>query len=769
MERIVRCFFATTLLIFLSISFTQCKPADLENTCDVKSDSFLLASVVRFVTGDKSPSCLPAFSFFEDYGVYGGASTTQVRSILAYRNHLLIGGDFTKVGLATGSVAILDKQTGKAVPNRFCPFLKVNGETYTAISDGAGGFYIGGAFNHVQGKARSRLAHILPGCQLDENFNVPEDVNRYVYALHIVGDTLYVGGAFSSWGSGSQQAIAALNRYTGELNQNFYTGTFDQYVYSITSFGHSLFIGGGFQNVAGNLRPGIAKLSASSGVVDSSFTSQLNSGGTAYDLLLGTDHQGSPVLYVAGDFTTTRTNAAAYYPDGTLTPWAPNPTGSVEAIQQYENTIYLGGNFTSVQGAPTANYLVGVDNNTGLAVHNNFALNQPVTSLQILGNQMYALGAFTEAKGIVRNYAAAFDLPSGNLTDWNPSLLETVSNPGGAVIAYGNDVALAFNKYGVNLQPKKNFLVLDDASGAPIDGTPEFDYSIQAMLLKGDQLFVGGSFENINGNPRRSLALLDLPHYQLNATNFGIVGLSAEVRTITSGNGQIFFGGAGLDSIQSQTRNGVASTTDDTFTLTNWYPNLGTDSATSLLYLDNAVYIGGIYSTLNGDNTILNYRAVDSISGTAIALPSNSNYPNTEVKTQTLFESKIYLGGIFTSISGLGTFNHIAIFDLATKSYINPNPVYANGFVQAFTPSPDGRVLVCGSFTGLNGSTNSSYLAAFQANTYDVLSWAPNPDNSAYTSLYHNGRWYVGGEFNHAFNKPNGGIFSTDLTEPPNR
>ncbi|TGL55790.1 hypothetical protein EHQ59_03110 [Leptospira kemamanensis] len=768
MKRILRCFFATTLLIFLSIAFTQCKPADLENSCDVKSDSFLLASVVRFVTGDKSPSCLPAFPIFEDYGVYGGASTTQVRSILAYRNHLLIGGDFTKVGLATGSVAILDKQTGKAVPNRFCPFLKVNGETYSAVSDGAGGFYIGGIFTHVQGFKRSQVAHILPGCQLDPNFNVTEDSTRTVYTLHLLGDNLYIGGNFASWGSNPQSNIASVNRYTGELNTGFYPGAMNNYVYSIVSFGNSLFIGGSFDTI-GALRIGIAKLNATTGVVDTSFTAQLNPGGVAIDLNIGSDPQGSPVVYVVGSFSTPRNNAAAFYPDGTLTPWNPNPSDPVQAVQQYENTVYLGGSFTNVSGAPIANHLVGVDNDTGSAVKNDFDIDQPVTTLQLIGNQLYALGLFTTAKGFSRNFAASFDLPSGNLTDWNPSLLETVSNPGGAVIAYGNDVALAFNKYGVNLQPKKNFLVLDEASGAPIDGTPEFDYGIQAMHLKGDKLIVGGSFENVNGNPRRSLALLDLPHYQLNATNFGIVGLSAEVRTITSGNGQIFFGGAGLDSIQSQTRNGVASVTDDNFTITNWYPNLDTGGATSLLFLDNAVYIAGIYSTLNSDNTVLNYRAVDSIAGTAISLPSISNYPNFEVKTQTLYEGKIYLGGIFTSISGIGTFNHIAIYDLATKSYINPNPVYANGFVQAFTPSPDGRILVAGSFTGLNGSTNSSNLAAFQANTYEVLNWAPNPDNSAYTSLYHNGRWYVGGEFIHAFNKPNGGIFSTDLSEPPNR
>lgn len=771
MERIVHIISKLILFCSLSISFTQCKLAKLENSCDIQSQSYLLSALVRFATADTSPSCLPGFAFFEEWGIYGGVfgPPAKVHSILSYRNHILIGGDFTLTGVSTGSVPVVNAQTGTSVPNRLCPYLKVKGPSYAAVSDGNGGFYIGGEFTHVQGKPRSQIAHILPGCQLDPNFNVTSDPNRIIYALHVSGDQLYVGGFFASWGSGPQKNIASLNRYSGELNTGFNLGDIDNYVYGIVSFGNSLFIGGTFQSIVSIPRYGIAKLDRTTGTIDSSFTSQLGIGGVAYDLMLGTDFQGSPVLYVAGSFTTPRSNVAAYYLDGTLHPWAPNPDFAVEALEQYENIIYLGGGFSSVLGAASANFLVGVDNHTGTAMQNQFAINQSVSSLDIIGNQLYVLGQFTEAKGSPRRYAASFSLPSGSLTAWNPSLEEAIFNPGGTVVPIGNDVAIAYHRFSVNIQPKKQFLVIDDASGSPIDGTPEFDFPIKSMHIQNDKLYIGGSFELVNGMTRRGFAILDLPTYQLKSTDLQISDPSIDIRTITSSSDQIFFGGSGLAAVRGQTRNGVAAISNIDFNVTNWNPNLGVgNSATSLLVIGDAIYVGGLFNTMNGDNTINNFRAVDLVNGTKLNTPSTVNYPNSDVTTQILYNGKIYLGGIFTSISGLGTFSNFAIFDLTTQTYQNPNPIYANGFVNTITPSPDGRVLVGGSFSGLNGSTTTNYLSAFQSHTNSILNWVPNPDSSAYTSLYHNGKWIVGGEFIHAFQKPYGGILITDLTEPSN-
>ncbi|MBL0954973.1 MAG: hypothetical protein IBJ01_09425 [Leptospira sp.] len=770
MVRFFRISLRLLILFSLTLSLSFCKPSPLESTCDVESKSFFLASLMRFATGDKSPSCLPAFPFYEEFGLYGGVfgPPAKVYAMTSYRNHLLIAGDFTLAGLATGSVSVLHPQSGAAVPSRFCPFLKVKGATYTAVSDGSGGFYIGGEFTHVQGYARSQVAHILPGCQLDPNFNPVSDPSRSIYALHLLGDNLYVGGFFGSWGSGTQSNLASLNRYTGQLNSGFNAGTIDNFVYAITSFGSSLFVGGSFQTVNSVSKFGIVKLSASTGSIDSSFTSQLSSSGSAFDLYMGTDFQGSPILYVGGSFTTPRNNAVAFYPDGTLTTWNPNPNATVESIQQYENQVYLGGSFTSVTGAATTNGLVAVDNQSGTVTNNTFGVNQSVSTIQIIGNQLYALGQFTNAKGIPRNYAAGFDLPSGTLNNWNPSLEEPVTNPGGAIIPYGGAVALTNAKSSVNVQAKRNFVVIDEASGAPIDGTPQFDYPIKSIHVKDNHLFLGGSFETINGIARRGFAVLDLPTYELNPTNLQITDPSLEIRTITSANGQIFFGGTGMTTVSGQTRNGVAAISSDTFQLTNWNPNIGANSATSMLVIGDALFLGGLYTTLNGNNTISNYRAVDLVNGTAISLPSTSNYPSSDVTTQSLYEGKIYLGGIFTSISGIGSFPNFAIFDLGTQSYVNPSPIYANGFVNTITPGADGKFFVGGSFTGLNGSTTSNYAGAFQSKTNTIVNWAPNPDNTVFVSMYRNGKWHVGGEFIHAFNKPYGGFFLTDLTEPPN-
>ncbi|TGK79100.1 hypothetical protein EHQ24_16265 [Leptospira noumeaensis] len=756
-----RSFSLSCIYVVSFATFTLCKPAELENTCDVRSKSYLLASVIRYATGDRSPSCLPAFSFFDEWGVYG--STAKIDSIVSYNNQIIVGGNFSSIGFPTGSAAFVDAQTGAVVPNRFCPFLKVKGITYVAISDGSGGFYIGGDFTHVQGTARSQVARILPGCQLDSNFIPDTSTSRIVTALAILGDQLYVGGQFVNWGTGSQVNIVSLNRESGKLNTNFYTGTIDADVLDIVTDGSSLFIGGNFQNIAAGVRYGVAKISPNTGVVDTSFTGQVQAGGTVNDLHLGTDTSGNPVLYAVGFFSGAKPNAKSFYLNGVETSWAPSTNFTVNSVSQYENTIYLGGEFTTVKTVTPANYLVGVDNNTGNVIQNNFGISGNVTSATVIGNKLYALGEFAEAKGQTRNFAAGYDLPNHNLNDWNPSFLDSIFTPVGSVVAAGSTVMVVSNNQAVNLKPYKHFVVIDDSTGSPIGGTPNFDFPIKSLHIKNNHLFVGGSFEHVNGIPRIALAILDLPTYQLNQANLNILPAGSETRTITSNDTQIFFGGAGMSSVNGQTRNALASINAENFSLTNWFPNLG-GSATSLLVLNDAVYIGGIYISLNGDNSIANYRAVDTNTGLVLPLPSTSDYPNSDVAAQTYFDGKIYLGGIFSMI-GASTFNNFAMYDTNTKSYISPNPIYANGHVYSITPSPDGKIVVAGSFTGLNGSTTNNYLSAFDSKTNTVLPWFPNMDNTGFKSIYLNGKWYIGGEFKNAFNKPYGGFFTSDLTE----
>lgn len=60
---------------------------------------------------------------------------------------MYLGGDFTYIGPDTRGGAQFDTITNKTDRS----FPKIKGVVYTSISDGAGGWYIGGSFTQVGG------------------------------------------------------------------------------------------------------------------------------------------------------------------------------------------------------------------------------------------------------------------------------------------------------------------------------------------------------------------------------------------------------------------------------------------------------------------------------------------------------------------------------------------------------------------------------------------------------------------------------------------
>lgn len=74
-------------------------------------------------------------------------------------NVYYIGGDFTAVNTFYTQGALVNNTSG--APDRNYPVVAGLGTSVLAsVSDGAGGFYIGGTFTTVGGLARNRLAHI---------------------------------------------------------------------------------------------------------------------------------------------------------------------------------------------------------------------------------------------------------------------------------------------------------------------------------------------------------------------------------------------------------------------------------------------------------------------------------------------------------------------------------------------------------------------------------------------------------------------------------
>lgn len=69
----------------------------------------------------------------------------EVRAIAVMGTTAFIGGGFSWAGPCTGWGITLDRTTGEIRK----PYSKVNWSVYAVVPDGLGGWFIGGAFDHV--------------------------------------------------------------------------------------------------------------------------------------------------------------------------------------------------------------------------------------------------------------------------------------------------------------------------------------------------------------------------------------------------------------------------------------------------------------------------------------------------------------------------------------------------------------------------------------------------------------------------------------------
>src|SRR5262249_45983869 len=139
------------------------------------------------------------------------------------------------------------------------PYLQVNGGVYAQVSDGSGGWYIGGHFSSVRGILRNNLAHIdASGNVLAWNPNAVLNLPASVKALALSGSTVYAGGNFEQINGVTRDGLAAIDAATGALlswNPSTSTGTD---VDALLIAGNTLFVGGSFSALGGFTRTNLA-------------------------------------------------------------------------------------------------------------------------------------------------------------------------------------------------------------------------------------------------------------------------------------------------------------------------------------------------------------------------------------------------------------------------------------------------------------------------------------------------------------------------------
>ena len=269
--------------------------------------------------------------------------------------------------------------------------------------------------------------------------------------------------------------------------------------------GNTIYIGGMFTSVGPNTGAGVA-IGISTGTFDPAFP---RVDGIIYVVI----PDGSGGWYIGGSFTAvggiTRNNIAHILSNKSLDPiWNPNANSTVYALALSGSTVYAGGEFATI-GGETRNRIAALDASTGSATSwnpnaNGHALAE-VRALAISGPTVYVGGRFTSIGGAARNNIAALDAATGLATIWNPnanSFVFELAISGSTVYAGGN-----FSSIGG--QTRNRIAALDASTGLAASWNPNSGGDVWALAISGSTVYAGGYFSSIGGQTRSNIAALD--------------------------------------------------------------------------------------------------------------------------------------------------------------------------------------------------------------------------------------------------------------------
>jgi flagellar hook capping protein FlgD/putative pyrroloquinoline-quinone-binding quinoprotein len=650
------------------------------------------------------------------YVTFGTVNATAVSG-----NTLYIGGQFTQVGPATGCGVPLDKASG--APRTGFPRvvgLELMGVVNTAVSDGAGGWYIGGHFQQVGGVQRSHIAHILADNTVS---SWDPDADGDVLKMALSGNTIYVIGWFSHIGGQPRRGIAALDAATGTAtpwnpDPDPWSSDPAPGRVSVLALGAGVvYVGGGqagFKNIGGQPRNRIAALDATTGLATSWNPNADGAVAEVFDLVVS-----GGTVYAAGAFpfvvwTERPWLAALDASTGEVLPWNPvlNANFYTSRLAVGRGTVYACGSINNTYGGRS---IAAIDSANGSIQWTSSSTdNSGIFTLAVDGNTLYVGGWFTHLGGQSRNHLAALDARTGALLAWDPNA---------------------------------NFRTF-------------------SLTVSDDVIFAGGQFTSIGGATRNNLAALDLTTGAVTAWN---PNSNREVYTLAASRDTVYVGGA-FTHVGGQYRSCIAALNATTGGATPWNPNANQEVHALALSGGGTLYAAGLFTSIGAQ-----YRkciaALDVATGAAT--PWNPDADGT-VRELAVSGSSVYAAGDFTSIGGAPRYQ-IAALDASTGAATTWNPTTFpvpyprdESTIAALAVS-GGTVYVAGGGDNFerDGEDVWGFVTAFDA-TNGAVKWDTEADGMVSALAVGGNTLYVGGvfgsgeDYNHIGGQPRHGIAALD-------
>jgi trimeric autotransporter adhesin len=658
-----------------------------------------------------------------------------VNAILATNGMVYIGGDFSYVGPHTGPLALFDQTTGglQAAPP------PINGTIKTVISDGASGWFVGGTFTSIGTTAITNIAHLNPDLTPDTSWNA-NLVGSTVNALALDSGLLYIGGTFSKINGLAVQGLAGVDVTNPVVSWNPLLGGS---VNALQVTNGLVFVGGNFFSVGNSNVQNVAEISTSTALANSFNPSTVDS--TVFTLFVTpTD------VYVGGQFSTIGTKSRNRLAEldintAVATSWNPNPNGIVRALCITSTNAYVGGDFTTISVANRRGFASIGLTGAGSAQPLDLALQSVgtvnlVDSILLQGTSLYVGGQFTNALTQPRHLVVGFNITS-NLTLAVPLGTE-FNGPAGAVyganaLASANGKVLiggAFQSFGGVARLRAAALSL--TTGAALPWAPGFDAPVLSLACGTNCIYVGGSFTNYNTTnaiPSLGLGLGAVDPILGNPLSFNFLATngfgSVSINSVVTSPNALYVGGA-FTTVNGQPRRFLAALDPSTGSLIPGFnANLGGGFAgvSALAVAGTNLYVGGDFTTVNA-LAIPHLTEVSLDTGTSINwIPD----PNQAVTGLSATADTLHVIGTFTTInlngSGAISLNNYAAFSLVDGSLVSIDAALSSFSTASAVAATETVIYLGGLFTSAGGNfdQNVACLSAIDASGY---AWNPSPD-----------------------------------------
>lgn len=431
-----------------------------------------------------------------------------VNAIAQKGDTVYLAGDFTYIGPNEPYGSAVDMNTG--LPN--FDFLNPNGPVKSVISDGNGGWYIGGGFTQVGGQVRNRIAQIGSNGQLTP-FGTSIGFDGSVETLFLSGNTLFTAGSFRCSGIVSNTNGTSLSTENGDPDLAYLSPNGTVRVVVPDGFG-GWYIGGEFTSVGSQIRNRLARINSDG---------TLHSWNPDANGFINTIAVSGSQVIVGGSFNLIGGQSRNYIAaidatSGIANAWNPGSDNVVNTIVSNGSSLYVGGLFTSI-GGQSRNRLANIDLLSGVVSGWNPNVNGQVKAIALSGSTVYVGGGFTNAGGQSRNNLAAIDAASGLASSWNPSasnLVNVIASSGSIVYVGG-----AFASIGG--QTRNRLAAIDVNTGLATAWNPSPNGDIKSIFVSGSTVYVGGAFTTIGGQSRNNLAALDVAIGQATLWNGALI------------------------------------------------------------------------------------------------------------------------------------------------------------------------------------------------------------------------------------------------------